>query len=1300
MDKNRMLIIRIVAWLLIIGMVSAFLIDIALAQAIPSTPPQNISVTDIAYADSDGQNWYVVFGWGAPVFPPEATGTRSQTFYFNRIERGSGRITDDVLTFTMNSTDTSLNTRSYGIELDNGTIYEFYGRSSYTYGDFNENSFTSGRSNKVKFLTDVEFGAELISGTNEIKIVWDDVWDTDGRIDYRILISDTSGFTQPPAIPDIIGSDIGTENSRVTVNGGRLEYIYSNALPGREYSIKVIPLTDSDVFRVPNEEIPIVRVKTEIILRAKKMGETADGVRWMLFWDPIIKGSIGSTTFTKVEYKLYRYDSNGVETFFALVTDRDRFEMNLRLDEVNKYTYKVEAIAYKPDGSTVPFYSTMQVSLKEQIPEYPSSPEFVSGFPTAGPPLYYDDLLGDTTATLLWLAPQTGEGKVDTEIYYDLYLVNNLEDLKTLPLTRKIGSNLIMTNEQKVRELDSGKHIGYQYKISQLQPNTVYYAVLIAKKNFLTESPDGGYMITMPYLSEPSVKVIITKPGTDADKPLAPPSPPFRVKPGTSTEKDGFTLQMEKSWTEMFNPQMEKWLYVVRADDAEAGRDDSFYRPSNSYTHEEYQQNNSLPDGDPNKKPVRTVSYKAGWEVYIHCVDYSMALERVRELTQRNFITYSDLKQSYLLSLQKTLAPVLVPDLKEQDPQTFLMPVQQLDPNTTYLVWVTVKNTSGGLESDPSDPILVTTKPDMPPVVEKPVVPTDLKGIPAATYVDLFWTTRPNYSYNIRYGTTEDREKATGSMTVTAAQMANQPWARVTGLDADKVYFFWIQAVSHDNVSSEWSNALMVRTEKHTPPPRPRGFGIKTTPDAVSETSVFYEWIRDESVTYVLEVSENADFSESTKYNVNGSEYQVTGLKSNYRYFARLFAKSTATGLLSEPTAVIMVFTQRGRGEYDGDVSLDDVPKGDMVVIDPIAKDGVWSARVVGINAHRLSEKIRTSGAAAFSIDLTNPPPGTRIVRVELAGEVIETLSGVRKGLKINTPDFELLITPGSLLGDAYFRMKQRLGEIVVRVDVRTPASELIPETRWQFDRAATDMQVSAGTGNSFLPLGDFTRPMKVMMPVESRNADSLRTRFFDSDKGKWSDIESAYLPGEGMVAAYPVKSGAVAVLRLQPWNFSPDAGNEVNTAIRNLTGLYPMPSLPARNINPNKELTIDEGMKALFDLIPYAYGNENVVQTAQRAGFLVPMEHQRTGAPLRRDEAVYAAVKLLGKKTAQRITGDYSAAVGNISQVKAEYRQAWGYAAANGIFPAGGAFSPDKAITFGEWVVILEKILQLSGEL
>lgn len=1308
MYNKRKLIIRIVAWLLILGMAAAFLIEIAYSeQAIPSTPPQNITVTDIAYANAGGQNWYAEFSWGAPDFPPEATGDRTQIFYFSRVERGTGKMSKDAFEFSMNGTSTSLNTRSYGIELENGTIYEFYGKSQYTYGDSGEYSFTSGNSNRVKFLTDVEFGAELISGTSDIKIVWDDVWDTKGRIDYRILISDTSGFTQPPSIPDIIGSTIGTESSRVNVNGDTLEYVYSNALPGREYSIKVIPLVDSDVSRIPDDEIPVIRVKTEIVLRAKKMGETDDGIRWMLFWDPIVKGSIGSTNFTRVEYKLYRYDAVGVETFFALVTDSDRYEMNLTQEEAEKYRYKIEAIAYRPDGGTVPFYSTALISLEEQIPQFPASPEFVSSFPTADPaPLVFDDLLTDTSATLLWLAPVTGDGELDTEVYYDLYLVDSIDDLSTLPVTKRIGTNLTMGVENEVRDLSTRKIIGYKYKINQLKSNSIYYAVMIAKKNYLTESDEGGFMLSKPYQSDKAIKVIITRPDTETDKPLAPPSPPFRLKPGSVPEMTTFTLQMEKSWLEMYHSGLKKWLYVIREDDTEADDPNRYYNETNSFTYEEYLENKSLPDGDEQKKPERKVQYEAGWEIRIHCLDYAEALKAVKEYRDRDNIIYSDLAESFLLSRQKQLQPISVPDLKEDDPQVITLPVTGMESNKTYLVWVTVMNTEGQLESDPSDPILVTTPPDITTPVEIPVVPTDLKGIASATYVDLYWTFRQNYSYNICFGTEEDRAKASGMVTVAYAQLSAQPWVRISDLDADTQYFFWIQAVSPaeggGTALSDWSNAVMIKTGKHAPPPRPRGFGIKDTPDAITETSVIYEWLPDETVSYILEISENADFSELTEYRTDDNEYQVTGLKSNYRYFARLYAWSEETGLRSEPTAVIMIITRKGRGEYDADAPLEDIPLGDIVVIDPIATDGVWICRVLGISAYRLSEKIRQPGTGTFSIDLTSPPPNTAIIRVELGGEVIETLTGVKKNLMVKTPGFDYVITPGSLLENTYFKLKQNLGDITVRVDVRTPADELIPEPRRRFVLPVTDLQVSAGIDSYFMSLHEFTRPLRVMLQAENQNPENIVLRFYDSETGRWGELQNNWLPTEGKIAAYPEKSGAIAVTALDVTNQGDIAGSGLEETVRNLLSLYMMPSLPSEALKPDEKLTVSMGMKHFFDVIPYEYGNGDLVRTASRAGLLIPGKITDGNKSLRRDEAIYAAMGVLRKKTGQQISADIRVLDQYEDQegILPEYAEACAFAAVNGIIEEKGMLYPDRTITRGELLRIIERVLILAGEL
>ncbi len=1311
--EKRKLIIRIFVWLIIISMVGAFIIQIAYADtAIPSTPPQNITVTDIAYENEGGQNWFAKFNWGAPTYPVGATGDKTQIFYFNRVQRGTGILENDVLEFTLDGSDTSLTTTGYGIELDHGTIYEFYGISHYTYGEFEQYEFSSGKSNRVKFLTNLDFGAELISGTNEIKIVWDDVWDTDGRIDYRILISDTSGFTQPPSIPDIIGSDIGKENSRVTAASGKLEYIYANALPGREYSIKVIPLVNADVSVIPEDELPILRVKTEIILKAKKMGETTDSVRWMLFWDPIIKGAIGSTTFTKVEYKLYRYDRAGKETFFALITDKDRYEMNLTPSDVERYKYKVEAIAYKPDGSSVPFYSTVQVALVEQIPENPAAPEFVSGFPGAAPaPLLFDELLTDKSATLLWTVPYTGDGRVDTDIYYDLYLVESIEDMKTLPLTKRIGSNLSMTQINEVRDLETGRLIGYKHTLNNLKPNSIYYFVMIAKKNYLTESKEGGFMLSMPYLSEPGIKVIITRPDVETDKPLAPPSPPFRLKPGSSIDKSEITLQMEKSWTELYHLEMKKWLYVIRENDQEAISENNIYNQYNSFTYDEYLENKNLPDGTEGKMSERFVEYGDGYEVLIHCVEYDDALRIVKSIKKRDNIVYGDLSQNYILSLEKNIASVTVPNIELGVDQTFSLPVNGLDPNTTYLIWITVKNRTGLLESDPSDPLIVTTLPDFPPLVEVPVVPSDLKGIPSDTYIDLFWSYKTEYSYNINYGTVDDLEKTTDSISVSHADLKYQPWQRIGGLEADTIYYFWIQAVAPNDSGgttvSDWSNSLVVKTEPYSPPPKPRGFGIKSSPDAVSETSIFYEWIPEETVTFILEISGTVDFKESEEFSVDGFEYQVTGLKSNYRYFARLFSYSADTGLRSEPSTVIMVVTRKGRGEYDADVPLEEIPTGEMVKIDPLAENGIWSAKIKGVNAHRLSERIRQMGKGAFYIDMTKPPPDTKIIRLELDGEVLETLSGVNESLIMKTPGFEACILPGSFLQDEYFKLKQQLGSISVRVDVRTPVYELQPESSRQFALPVTETKVYAGFNESFMPLGEFVRPIKVSLPLQNvSDIEKIQVRYYDSYKGKWGSIGNTWLSSEKIIAAYLTSSGAVAVTEPHTNKYQNILNSELKIILQNILNLYEMPSLPVKDLNPNEELTLFEGICNIMDIIPYDYGQEDVLDKALRAGILISGNNMSRNLPMRRDEAIYAVMMVYRKKTGQNFA-EYADCdrsknlFADFNNVKEPYQQAIAFAIQNGIVIGyNNILEPDRPITRGELLTIIGRALTYIGEM
>ncbi len=87
---------------------------------------------------------------------------------------------------------------------------------------------------------------------------------------------------------------------------------------------------------------------------------------------------------------------------------------------------------------------------------------------------------------------------------------------------------------------------------------------------------------------------------------------------------------------------------------------------------------------------------------------------------------------------------------------------------------------------------------------------------------------------------------------------------------------------------------------------------------------------------------------------------------------------------------------------------------------------------------------------------------------------------------------------------------------------------------------------------------------------------------------------------------------------------------------------------------------------------------------------------------PLRRDAAVYAAIQVLGRKTAQRLTGDIASLsmVEDLSGIQSEYRPACAFAAINGLIPGQGRFYPERTITRAELISLLEKILQLAGEL
>lgn len=85
-----------------------------------------------------------------------------------------------------------------------------------------------------------------------------------------------------------------------------------------------MPLPNSDVACADVNEIRPVTIKTDILLKAQRVGYTAEGdVIWRLFWNPIVKGE----TFTRVDYELYRYVNDELQgTLFRLIPEEDSYE--------------------------------------------------------------------------------------------------------------------------------------------------------------------------------------------------------------------------------------------------------------------------------------------------------------------------------------------------------------------------------------------------------------------------------------------------------------------------------------------------------------------------------------------------------------------------------------------------------------------------------------------------------------------------------------------------------------------------------------------------------------------------------------------------------------------------------------------------------------------------------------------------------------------------------------------------------------------------------------------------------------
>ena len=1283
-------------------------LPVAAAVSTPPSPPRNLVVSAHSYRDEGiTKAWYATFAWTLPAWPAGAA-EPSQTFTFEQVAKTTGTLSV-ARTVELPATATTMDSAvDLSPELESGTIYVLSGTAAYKYGDMNQYTATSSRSASLKFLTGLKVSAGKLAGTNNIRITWDDVWDTTGRINYRILISETQGFTQPPEIPIIQGKDVGTAASSVTVNAatGKLEYVWTGASPGREYIVKVVPLPNADVSVTPADEIPAsLPIRTGILLFAQKVGYTEDAAIWKFFWDPI-----ASDQYSRVEYNLFRKINNDIatEANIATIPNTNTYYITIPKTDTNVYSFKVEASATMRDDPAVKAYflSDTYVELRDTIPEKPEAPAFAD-FPTADPPLLFDALVKPTQATLLWRVPKNGQGQTDSDITYDIYLTQSVDEVLDPQPSTRIATQVVMTAANEIKDKVSGEVIGYKYIVTGLTPNATYYVSMKANKQYLLPDDSGNYVTTV-FQSEPATKVVVTEPDASLNRPVAPPAPPFAVaRTDAGVPVVGLTtmtLQLEKRWYQLYTP--------ATAEEAALGVVGRW----NQVTKAAYLANAALADGNPAKKPGQIVNYEAGWIVVPHAVPYEDALKRAASLYGRTNLTYSDLSQPFMKQLEASnpnQPDQAVPNIgADEDDQRFTFGLTGLKENTAYLVWVTVENAQGNA-SDPSDPLVVTTSTTTPPVVPMPVVPAFVSVLAGDSYVDLTWDAVSGMDYDIAYSATENRDDAEETIRVHEADYTLRGFYRLEDLTPNTRYNLWIRAINTSlnatgaaiGLMSEWSGAYAVKTDPWQPPATPTGFGVHDGENGITPTTIGYEWVTLPDLGYQLEFADNALFTASKRITATGGSQTMTALISNRRYYARLRAVSPKSGLMSAPTATVVVVTDRSRNDYDSSYDLDDIPTGDELLYGAVAADGTWTTKSVGVNAHRLAESIRSLGEPVVQIDLRTPPTGTKLIRLELGSAVYDTLSALKMDLLVRTPAADVTVPPGSLQTDRYFRVRADEPEMTVRLDVVSPATTYKATAGLTLKTPVTNLSVTAGKGDRYDALSGFVKPLQAALPVASLSSyrrDEIAVSTWASP-GIWTRRESRldYEAGKVMADLSDPAPVAATVRATTPTGTVPAWVKEPLGAI---TQAYTLRALSGVTWKYTDAVSQERLAKLLLDVVPYDWtASGTPLVNAVRAGLIPAVD--ASGGNVRREQAIRAIVALYQKKTGEKPVPSNPAAWSDFtdwSGVDAACLPAVRFAVENGLVTGNGSslLNPDRTVTMGEMLVLIERSLTLSGDL
>ena len=876
------------------------------------------------------------------------------------------------------------------------------------------------------------------------------------------------------------------------------------------------------------------------------------------------------------------------------------------------------------------------------------------------------------------------------------------------PSDTLIASSVKMTDSNFVT---SGTTlVGYKYVLSNLVPNTTYYFIIVAKKSFIEFEDNQLQTITMQSL--PAMKTIITPTNGAIDQPVVPGKPPLSVKKtadgldmvtGTSA-----TIQLMNKWYEEFvMPQdggMDQWEYKTPSElEADSGDPDIISKIENQ-------------DGQANPDPLkyRKVEYDSGVTIDVFYTKYTPDID---------YTNLDQLTASQIIGIPVTpndpdedvTAPDALPDgLKHNVDIT----INNLDPNCTYIIWVKAARMSADLISGPSDPLIITTIPEIGATLEKPTVPVFDYSNPADTYVDLGWDFNFTYTYHIKYSKTDDAGTAGQSVDVTPDDLKFSSYYRVTGLDPGTLYFFWIQAESTDQAGntaqSDWSDSLAVQTLPYAPPPTPEGFGVKCSSDAVTKDSITFEWMPEDGMSYVLQVASNIDYTDVTEYTVGvgSSEYTVNSLKSNLRYYARLYAYDPNKQLRSDPTQSIAVRTEPSTDEYDSNADVENVPSGSFIDKDETPVNNTWNVKITGINAERFIEYVQTDNQLDYNIDLRSAPAGTNTISLLVSGEVFKALSMLGENLMVQSDRNTLVIRPGMLDPEkqsaAGTDITNTSYQIAITLDDTANGSNT---ANLSFKTPVSSVGISLETGDGKeTPIQQFDKPLKFVYDYTSPDwykAGVTAGYILKPGSTDWQKLDTSAkydsAAGKGQLSFETGKTGRLAVIE-PGTDLYDDIGNSfAKNSIINVASAHKLKSITGSSFQPDNYLTNGDAVKFMLDMLDYNYG-AGYMNYAVRAGFLDGADATKPDADCTREKLIAMVVRLYEIKTSQKATAtsDDTNIYKDIGQVDSSLLPSIRFAVESGVITSrfSDTLGPKDPVTRAETMTLLEKLLKFTGEL